>query len=207
MQKEIISYHSQQTLPRANLPHPQSIVIMKPIAKKASPQAKQRLTHAASPDDNTVALDSEEASTKINKNSTISLTILKSEADYCFAKNNDPVNVKECASLQRILHALQYYSVLKPDYKSSINTNELLIDFCENAYPHLLSDYQHVITTHDPHLEMINSQLLKSDEYKNCDLSECLLSRRYNNDIIRRTGDIKSAKIIDPKLMFYQEWP
>ena len=114
-------------------------------------------------------------------------SILSSEDTQCFTDNNNQVHIKNCASLQRMLHALQYYSVLKLDEKSSVNTNEVFINFCETAYPHLITDYQHIITTHDPHLEVINDQLRESGQYKNCNLSECALFRRHNNDTVRET--------------------
>ena len=136
-----------------------------------------------------------------------------SEGSSCFNDNNEEIDIKQCDYLQRMLDALKYYRLLKMDNDDpSTNTNEVFISFCNTAYTQLLNDYQHIIATHEPHLEELNNQILNDDNYGKCKYSECNLSRRSNDNSIRKpshqqsiadqTGEINK---IDPKFVFYRE--
>ena len=134
--------------------------------------------------------------------------MFKSERDHCFHQNDDEIDIKKCDHIQRILNALKYYKTLKLiNDNSSQNTNEIFIDFCDNAYIKLLNDYQHIIAIHEQHLEEINKQILNDDNYDKCEYSQCNLSRRYHSSSIRTTSHNgnNNNNIKDPKLVFYRE--
>ena len=104
--------------------------------------------------------------------------------NHCFHEDDDAIDIKKCAHIQRILYALKYYKMLKMDSNNtSINTNELFIDFCENAYIKLLDDYQHIIAMHEALIAVQNTlKEIKNDPTKSLEDGETTVSSSINTN-------------------------
>ena len=95
-------------------------------------------------------------------------------------------NPKQCDHLNRILHALKYYRLL--DLENNPSNHHIFANFCNVVYPQLLNDYQHIISTHSDQLEAIHEQLIKDDNFGECDLLKCALFRRHQENSRRQTA-------------------
>ena len=111
------------------------------------------------------------------------LSIFNNNDNHCFNGNEDTVDTQKCSHLQRMLHALKYYTALKVENASNAG---IFMEFCNDIYTDLLDDYQHIITTHEQDLEEINEQLIEDDNFGECNLNQCALFGRYNTTSIRR---------------------
>ena len=58
------------------------------------------------------------------------LTIFKSIDNHCFNDNGDTVDIRKCSHLQRILHALKYYTILKTENASNA---DIFMEFCNDT--------------------------------------------------------------------------
>ena len=88
---------------------------------------------------------------------------------HCF--NDNKINIDECSHLKRMIQAMKYYSMLK--LENSPSNMDIFVDFCQSIYHQLLNDYTHIISTHEPHLEELNRQLMEDNKYGECKHSEC----------------------------------
>ena len=114
----------------------------------------------------------------------------------CFKKASE-FHIKDCFRLYRILYALRYYQSL------DLNNDNMdkLMYFCDTVYPHLVSDYQHILQTHGDQLEEINKQIIQHKDFGDCNHSQCKLIRRH----CRTRDDHNFDNMEDVKLKFYCE--
>eukprot|EP01084_Bolivina_argentea_P109346 195453_1 len=93
--------------------------------------------------------------------------------------------METCESLKRIVTMLHFYqsTISNDDEKNG----DLLLDYVQNQYKELLTDYQHIISNHlnkskkenDDNYYIINC---KCKKYIQCDLSNCNNYQRNNRD-------------------------
>jgi len=143
----------------------------------------------------------------------LDMNIFKISTDYCYHDSSSTSNdITKCDYLKRILHALRYYSLIKLDDKPF--NNDILMSFCDNIYPQLIDDYNHVICKHSDDLEDINDQLIKDTNYGDCDHKKCKLFARYYDNSTRKTKTANTTsnnnnnnnnEITDSKLLFKRE--
>ena len=114
-----------------------------------------------------------------------------------------PVNIlSSCDHLRRILHSQKYYTMLK--VQDNRDNADIFMSFCDYAYPQFLNDYQHVISTHEPHLEAINNEVISAKHIGHCNPSQCHLFRRYHADLLRQQPSSTNANNTDDtKFIFY----
>ena len=62
-----------------------------------------------------------------------------------------------------------------------------------------MNDYEHVINTHEQHLEEINNQIKDCEEYGPCENSQCHLFRRFHDEEERKASNNRK----DHKSHFY----
>ncbi len=105
--------------------------------------------------------------------------------------------VKNCASVDRIISALKYYTLLNA--KNSYEGQSTFISFLQTIYNNYLNDIIHLTTTHAQDLENINKSLRTHYGLKECDLKSCVLSDRHRHD-----GNINIDPDQDPMFLFYQ---
>ena len=109
-------------------------------------------------------------------------------------------NFKTCISVNRLLHALKYYSALK----ILVNTEnqDIFVHFIKEVYGiQLLDDYNHFSELHDHELENILKYAKSSGNVKNCDLEYCDYSnRRYGVNIHESISNLNTS---DHDLCFY----
>lgn len=117
----------------------------------------------------------------------------------CDVTKYDPSNIlSKCHHLKRMINCLKYYTLLNIDDNPS--NAHLFNEFCNDVYDQLLNDYQHIITSHEPHLEDIHNELINDNNFGQCKYDKCAFFGRYHDDLSATT-----QKCDDIKLMFYTD--
>eukprot|EP01084_Bolivina_argentea_P011578 21636_1 len=106
----------------------------------------------------------------------------------------------QCDQINSITQSLLVYH---RDIKPNPCDNDMLsfVELCENR-SNLLDDYIHLILDHDHDLEHIHDSLCVNKQFKECNVHQCLFSRRHH----RNRGKDDTQNIVNNyKFMFYRD--
>eukprot|EP01083_Nonionella_stella_P084435 233725_1 len=115
---------------------------------------------------------------------------------YIFDKDKnecDPSDYTKCDAMERLISSSQYCSMLKK--KNTADSDETLISFMENVYngkgQRIIDDYIHFKEHHEHELERINQDLMESNRFGDCDITDCDFTTRHMDEESASTGDAK----------------
>eukprot|EP01084_Bolivina_argentea_P210019 357615_1 len=107
----------------------------------------------------------------------------------CFGLSTENIDIQKCDYLNRLVLGLNYYTLLK--VAKDPTKDDIFIEFCSNTYTQIVSDYTHVISTHEPQLELIHDIVIKNSHFGDCNAKDCVLFKRYYDNSRRRSKDEK----------------
>ncbi len=95
---------------------------------------------------------------------------------YFGKKEDDECSERGCSHLNRMINALKYYS--KVQVMSNESDKQQFLEFVQETYVSLLSDYVHIMARHCEPAHVDEVQAAKSKEFvliNKCDATNCLL--------------------------------
>ena len=123
------------------------------------------------------------------------LSIFKEERNECTS------NHSKCQSIRRLLCSLKYYASL--NIMESGADRDIFTHFINDVYGDaLIPDYIHLINKHGMELQEINSSIISSKMFPECDIKKCQFTARH-----QEIDDYDSSNplISDPKLNFFKQ--
>eukprot|EP01084_Bolivina_argentea_P054605 100134_1 len=107
--------------------------------------------------------------------------------------DNSLESMNQCVSLNRLLCALKYYTLL--DIIKNIQHRDIFSHFITDIYDSFLNDYIHLINHHTNHLYELNKSLTEN-KFTLCNIKKCQFTARHHTQI-------KNA--LPPALNFFKQ--
>ncbi len=127
----------------------------------------------------------------------LDMEIFKTITTNCFAESKEEAMIENCDHLNRLVHALKYYTLLNVSHSQL--SRDIFTEFM-NVYKNALNDYTHFICQHSHDLEAIHTQLMNDTHFGECLLDKCVLFDRHfsedRNRIITRSNTQDSSAML-----------